>query len=159
MLSLFTRNRLSYQAKRDLKVLLPRLNNVYRVNAGGCAMVALSLQTWLKDIHDIDGDIVYLYQYEGSRDYCNLSNNANGSCAHAVLRVGRTYIDSTGMYNGVKALNSRNIIGHVAQKLVVPTSLVLESINYKGHWNTTFDRHDGLAEIHAILNIKTKIKP
>ena len=134
--------------EKILKTTLNFLQTIQFINKGGCGYASLVIQKTLKD-YEIKSEIVYLYR---SLDSAYMTNESSlktkgdkfSSCAHAVVKAGRYYIDSTGILN----------VDEYFCKLVLTTEQVKLSLRNKSHWNETFNRKENVPRLVEIFGIE-----
>lgn len=110
---------------------LKKLQEIPDINRGGCAIVALELQKFVKQNLNIEANIVYLFRPNDTEGINNANNNCPDSCNHAVLQIGNRYYDTDGHYS--KAY---------LEEIPIPVSsdYVKESIAIHNLWNPTYNR-------------------
>lgn len=125
------------------------MNEIPRINAGGCAHVAIELHTYIEKL-GYRADICFLYQSHNDLQYEAINNNIATSCAHAVVRVNNLYIDSTGFHNKTQLKEG----WEVAYIATVPPDLARKTLNTSSElccWNPAFDKAKHTKTIKRIL--------
>lgn len=134
--------------KSELKKLgevLPKINSIPNVNYGGCGVVAEHIYRYLY----VKGYKPKILTLTHNEEYLNkaIANNetAEEGKDHVIVKVGRLYIDSTGLYTCLRE------VPYAPSRKAVPTPYnLLVQWNGIGHiWNDSFDR----ANIKKIKNI------
>lgn len=125
------------------------LNGIESINRGGCAISALSMYKWLKN-SGYDGDVKFVYMYDGRDRYVNNSNvlrDGEGvaqAATHCCLLYNGKFIDSTGNID----LNKFSWV-----QIIEKETFIKKSIKNKGDWNHSLNRAN-VKKIEEELNIK-----
>jgi hypothetical protein len=138
----------------DLNEVLDFLDEIPRINAGGCGISALSVYKWLKANDKLSEDfaILYLHYWEES-DYETNSKFIKGTtdravaCSHAIFRYnGKTY-DSSG-----RVKPRMGIVGHVE---ITPEHIerFMKASLASEDWNPAFSRAAYVPYIETALGI------
>jgi len=130
------------------RIIIKEIDNLGRVNNGGCAIVAYGLVKHVEKFYPKKrAQVVYLFgKYDESYD--NLKNNVSDSCGHAVVKIGEKYFDST----GTTSLENLKKWWSLPQFCEVDLELVGHSINH-ACWNPSFNREQCVPEIFRILKL------
>ena len=128
-----------------LRMKLRQINKIDSINSGGCAIVAHSLEAYIRRTSPkLNPIIVYLYYSNEHEKAENIANGNNENCGHAMVQVDDLYYDSKGIHTLQDVLERMDII-----QPTIP-DLVLRSIR-ENSWNSYFDRGDA-PTICKILN-------
>jgi hypothetical protein len=125
-------------------------NDIYMINAGGCAIAALVMYRWLVCNNQLRGDEFIAYGYkDSSKNYFNINNKAledkalePSSCSHAFLYHNGRYFDSDN-----KVLHNPYRYEHCIRDF----DFILRSIN-QPVWNDWFNRYQ-INKIQKVLKI------
>lgn len=131
-----------------LTPMLRELDNIPFVNGGGCAIIAYSLAKYINKQAPRQARIVYLFQ-NWDDAYDNLKQGLPDSCAHAVVKVGDSYVDSTGIHTLKELIDNWH---DCPRTITISQKLTLASINNKG-WNPLFSRRTNVPTIQNILDV------
>ena len=138
--------------KKAIKAKLEALNRIPFINNGGCAIVAVGLVEYLKEVYKEDGaKIIYLFSnYDGAYD--NINDGNDDSCGHAVVLIQGKCYDSTGIHT----LKSRMANDGFEKSIEVTEKFVIKTINKCG-WNPSFDREEGVPMITEALGLDKEV--
>lgn len=137
-----------------LEKKLNKLDEIPRINAGGCALVAFGLVHYIKKTHPkTKPTVVYILPNHDTEAIKGLQNGESHSCGHAVVRVGKEYIDSTGI-RSLDSLNRRWGLSAEGNKYVeITPEHTMETLK-TGCWNPAFQRGSYAPEINNILELE-----
>lgn len=139
---------MTMKLRSELRRRLSALNRIPYLNQGGCGLVAEELYKWLQYNH-LQPKVVILEDhypdhFEAAVRYNDTGYVCNGP-SHVVLKIGSTFIDSTGFHKG------NDFLYEWGEPINTPIEL-LEYWNLKpDYWNFRFDRHKYLKEIKTII--------
>jgi len=133
---------MNIKLKRLIVMKLLALDEIPRINSGGCAIVAFNLYRFLRN-EGYYPDIVYLVD---EWDETAINSGSTRSCAHAMVRVGKEYFDSTGWYTSTKIPEK----WQPYNKIELSPGYVYNSIKHAS-WNNAFNREEYVPDIEEIL--------
>lgn len=132
---------MNIKLKKLIVSKLEEIDEIPYVNNGGCAVVAINLYRYILKL-GFYPQIVYLDNDYGIRE--NL--NGGHSCAHAFVKVGEEYFDSTGWYTySTLPEKHRNL-----NVIELSEDYVEQAVQDPYNWNDTFDR-ENIPKIERIL--------
>lgn len=139
-----------------LKTLLPKklaqLNNIPKINAGGCAIVAYALVVYIKEISPRHKpEVVFLSN--DSDETAELQSGLIESCCHAVVRIGKDYYDTIGKHT-IAALKKE---WETLNAIPLDQEHTLRCIEH-ADWNTKFNRAVHVPDINIILNTAIEVQ-
>ena len=137
-----------------LKKKLKKLNCVDSINRGGCGISALAIYKYLERKGKLVEDTAIVYLYADDDDYIFYKNQNNrnlgftvGPPAHAILRLGEYYIDSTNVSKNIKDFK------HAYNSHEMSLDELINSVN-TGGWSFMFDREIEIPKIEKIMKVE-----
>lgn len=131
------------------KRIMPRLldlENIPRINEGGCAIVAHRLHSFLTE-KGYKPQIFYIIPEWHDADITRIKNNQLESCYHAVVRVAGRFYHAGGEFDTSEMPKSDGF-----KYLKVAPDYVFATLYSKSvSWNPTFNRNY-TKQIHNILS-------
>lgn len=133
---------------------LLKLNTIPNINRGGCGIVAHALYMALTKVN-VPASIVYIIRPHRDIDVIEkLNNHEPTSCAHVMVKVGRYYYDTEGVYKS-KVSIQKEFISDIKLIKVSP-EYAYESASTQNSWNKQFNRERYANTVPKYLGVKVK---
>ena len=121
---------------KELLVKLNQINKIPYVNRGGCAIVSLAIQRYLKN-KNIKSKIVFSHYYKDE------TMGSLRPCNHSYIKIKKHFYDSKGIYDKVQ-YHKRTINDEYE---------LIQCINDVYGWNNSFNRTKYVPKIEKILDV------
>jgi len=142
----------------ELQPYLEFLNAIPNINAGGCGIAAYCLSRMLDEEHDIQSNIIMLFD---DGDGISVVNNINGltnseinelsSCSHVICESNGVFFDTKGEFSINRLFKSYKYILRCDQEEMHSI------IKYGKGWNSEFEREQWIEEIEDFFEFKLNL--
>ena len=133
---------------------LLKLNTVPDINRGGCGIVAHAFYTACTQ-NNIPAKIVYIVRPSIDDDVINkMNNNEPTSCAHVMVKIGRYYYDTEGVYKSKIAIQ-KEFFSKI-ELVPVDPEYAYAAASAQNSWNKRFNRERYANIIPRMLGVEVK---
>ena len=131
-----------------------KLDTISDLNSGGCGVAAYAMLKWIEqEFPKAKAIPVFLYNdsYHYNRNKANFDQaEPIEAASHVVLRVGRKYYDSEGVYH------PKDIRKEYPYRITTTKEQLLDSVNNGGNWSHWFNRRKGKRSMQILLKIRLR---
>lgn len=149
--------------KPRIKTLLTALYDQYQIvnskvkylNQGGCGVFAEGLFDVLTALGYKPTICIITPNKVGMTKRVNNDDTGWASCTHMIIKVGKYYIDSTGVYNSITSMTAYHGYGYQELFVGISIDITREWNNNPYQWNDSFNRRQ-IVTVKKILEKSKK---